>query len=802
MKRNRIGRNMTAAVAVLGLGFSLGPVLPTTADAKDGGSVTQGGDGGSGGGSTNVAQSNGSGGNDGGSGGGGSGGGSGGSGGGGGSGGSGSGGSGGSGGGGSGSSGSGGGGGGGGNNARPIRPLTGLLPPAPPPAAYSAIVRDSVSLIALGKALFWDVQTGSGNHQACASCHFHGGADTRTVNQLSPGVNVQPTADLTFGNAAGRTGSGAVAGPDYTLSPADYPFHRLANVNDPNSAVLFDTNDVTGSQGAFQTTLTAPANNNAAGLRMACSAAPGAPFAIAVSGRELNTRNVEPRNTPSNINAVFNFRNFWDGRANNTFNGVNPFGRRAITADPTARVFTTDGTTVTAQMLQLNNMSAASQATGPVLSTFEMACANETFSALGRSLMGQRVLQTQPVAATDSVFSKLPIGGIANGGQGLSVTYRQLVHAAFQPAYWQDAHYYAVNPTTGQISRVADATKGFLIDELDFSMFFGVAIDAYERTLISDQSPFDTGTMSADAVAGEGVFTGKANCVACHDGPLFSKATTFQGDTAFQPILDMQMSSGNNALYDAGFYNIGVRPAFEDRGVGNVDQYNNPMSFTRQYVLSPGTANIGVDRFSVACATNSGNCSQLPTTVQAQSQRVAVDGSFKVPSLRNVALTPPYFHNGGQKSLTDVVAFYNRGGDRRTLANGDTTGTGQLGRPVATAVPIGPNMGGSNMDPNVKSLSLNTQQAAQIVAFLQSLTDPRVACHMAPFDHPGITVANGQLRQDTDNNGNADDIASTIREVGAGGYDHCSVLFSRLNSGDLFTSSPAFDAMKSWTTAP
>ena len=66
------------------------------------------------------------------------------------------------------------------------------------------------------------------------------------------------------------------------------------------------------------------------------------PFAIAVSGRELNTRNVEPRNTPSNINAVFNFRNFWDGRANNTFNGVNPFGRRAITADPTARVFTTD----------------------------------------------------------------------------------------------------------------------------------------------------------------------------------------------------------------------------------------------------------------------------------------------------------------------------------------------------------------------------------------------------------------------------------------------------------------------------
>ncbi len=272
---------------------------------------------------------------------------------------------------------------------------------------------------------------------------------------------------------------------------------------------------------------------------------------------------------------------------------------------------------------------------------------------------------------------------------------------------------------------------------------------------------------------------------------------------AFQPILNMQMASGNDAIYDNGFYNIGVRPAFEDRGVGGVDGYNNPLSFTRQFVAQPGSINIGVDRFAIpACGSGGGNCANLPATVQAQSQRVAVDGSFKVPSLRNVALTPPYFHNGGQKSLADVVAFYNRGGDRRTIAGGDTTGTGALGRPIATATPIGPNMGGSNFDPNVNSLSLTVQQEAQIVAFLQALTDPRVACHMAPFDHPGLTVANGQLPQDTDHDGNADDVASVIGAVGAGGYQHCSILFSRLNSGDMFTSSPAFDAMKSWPTVP
>ena len=37
-------------------------------------------------------------------------------------------------------------------------------------------------------------------------------------------------------------------------------------------------------------------------------------------------RQVTGRNAPSVINAVFNFANFWDGRANNIFNGVNPFG--------------------------------------------------------------------------------------------------------------------------------------------------------------------------------------------------------------------------------------------------------------------------------------------------------------------------------------------------------------------------------------------------------------------------------------------------------------------------------------------
>ena len=44
----------------------------------------------------------------------------------------------------------------------------------------------------------------------------------------------------------------------------------------------------------------------------------------------IAVRRVEPRKSPTMINAVFNHRNFWDGRANNIFNGINPFGERGL----------------------------------------------------------------------------------------------------------------------------------------------------------------------------------------------------------------------------------------------------------------------------------------------------------------------------------------------------------------------------------------------------------------------------------------------------------------------------------------
>src|SRR5690349_11468922 len=91
-----------------------------------------------------------------------------------------------------------------------------VRPPAVP--GIERYVRDSKVLVALGKALFWDMQVGSDDRTACATCHFHAGADHR-VDQL--------TAD-------------------------QFPFRVFADRDNNRSAVLRDSTERVGSPGVTQ----------------------------------------------------------------------------------------------------------------------------------------------------------------------------------------------------------------------------------------------------------------------------------------------------------------------------------------------------------------------------------------------------------------------------------------------------------------------------------------------------------------------------------------------------------------------
>ncbi|PYM98804.1 MAG: hypothetical protein DME08_07120, partial [Candidatus Rokuibacteriota bacterium] len=55
------------------------------------------------------------------------------------------------------------------------------------PKRTGGTIINNAAAIKLGKALFWDEQTGGDGRIACATCHFHNGADNRTLNTLHPG---------------------------------------------------------------------------------------------------------------------------------------------------------------------------------------------------------------------------------------------------------------------------------------------------------------------------------------------------------------------------------------------------------------------------------------------------------------------------------------------------------------------------------------------------------------------------------------------------------------------------------------
>src|SRR5712664_3292084 len=79
------------------------------------------------------------------------------------------------------------------------------------------------------------------------------GAASRSKNQLNPGFRAVPS-DNTFSKFSRNGG-----GPNYQLKAADFPFHQVADVNNQNSAVVFDTNDISSSARVFNFAFTAVA---------------------------------------------------------------------------------------------------------------------------------------------------------------------------------------------------------------------------------------------------------------------------------------------------------------------------------------------------------------------------------------------------------------------------------------------------------------------------------------------------------------------------------------------------------------
>ncbi|WP_442939375.1 cytochrome-c peroxidase [Nostoc sp.] len=607
----------------------------------------------------------------------------------------------------------------------------------PQPDNLGDFVKDKVAAIKLGKALFWDMQVGSDGETSCASCHFHAGADNRSKNQINPGllrINADGTANPdTIFNVGGL--------PNYQLKPEDFPFHKLSNPNDPTTLVS-DKNDVSSSQGAFNTKFVDVIPGNA---QDKVTNEPDPVFNVG----GINVRHVQGRNTPTVINAAFNFRNFWDGRAQNIFNGVNPFGLR----DPNASVVKAENPNQPKFVkISLNNSSLASQALGPPLSSTELSANGRTFQEigdkfgrlnngkklprkLGKKLFALRPLGKQIVHPQDSVLgrdSRWPKAGLKDR------TYEQMIQDAFKPEWWKSNRLIQVD-AQGQRNIVKRPdrsleTNEYTLTEYNFSLFFGLAIQLYESTLIANDTPFDrflegnTTALTPQQQKGKQIFEGKGLCIGCHVG---SELTAASVSSVAKDGRIKRAPFGQRSPEDNGFFNIGVRPATEDPALGGNDGLfgngqGNPLSEAQLALWG---------KFQLLLGENP----PILTPPLNSNETAFANGAFKAPGLRNVELTAPYFHNGGQATLEQVVDFYNRGGDFGVLP----------------------------------PLNLSPEEKQQLVAFLKGLTDERVRYDKAPFDHPQLFVPNGHPGNSTsvinDGTGKATDSLLEIHAVGRNG---------------------------------
>jgi cytochrome c peroxidase len=625
----------------------------------------------------------------------------------------------------------------------PIATLTKAKKPVDPQLSVGGpFVRDQTALVQLGKALFWDQQAGS-DGQACASCHFSAGADARTKNQISPGLKAQPS-DTTFQ---------MVSGANSDLRAADFPIHMLADRTNRDSPVLRDSNDVVSSAGVFYRTFTSTPALSLLGSAFqtgstsdTCTSVTD-PSGFRVGG--VNVRREEPRNTPTVINAAFNNRNFWDGRAQDVFNGVSPFGAR----DPNAWLYQSVGASaVRAAQARIQYASVASQSVGPPTSSFEMSCDGRTFPDIGHKLINARPLALQDVSVNDSVLGSLSAARLPHGsedagrsrddahnapriGGGLVLPYAELIRSAFNPQWW-DAD-----------TRIAIGNRTYSQMEANFSLFWGLAIQAYVETLTSGNTPVDRflagdrNALTAEQQRGLNIFQsfeGSApdpldnskqitvklangqpadtRCIACHGGAEITSASITHVQE--QRLERMGLANGGCAIYDQGFLNTGVRPTRDDINLSDVDPFGNSFSETQlalngtlsRLVPSSGDEPYGLDNTGEDGVVGP----PLHGTVNCDAANIV--SAFKAPQLRNVELTGPYFHNGGQLTLMQVVDFYNRGGD----------------------------FSSPDLDSNIHKLGLTEPDERALVAFLLGLTDERVAHELAPFDHPSLCVANGE----------------------------------------------------------
>lgn len=186
------------------------------------------------------------------------------------------------------------------------------------------------------------------------------------------------------------------------------------------------------------------------------------------------------------------------------------------------------------------------------------------------------------------------------------------------------------------------------------------AIASFERSIISGRSPYDRyhfdrdeSAVSESAKRGEVLFFSRPmSCFSCHGGFNFSGAIVTAGRSRQEP-----------EFHNTGLYNLAGPLSYPEPNVGIFEVTRDPADV----------------------------------------------GKFKAPTLRNIAVTAPYMHDGSIDTLEDALAHYAAGG--RTVVGGPLRGVGR---------------DNPNKSATVRGFTLTDGQRADLTAFLRTLTDDDV----------------------------------------------------------------------------
>jgi len=324
---------------------------------------------------------------------------------------------------------------------------------------------------------------------------------------------------------------------------------------------------------------------------------------------------------------------------------------------------------------------------------------SEAQIALGRRLFFDRRLSHNDTLACAGCH--VPDQGFTNnelmtpiGIEGRTVKRNAptILNVGFLPRLFQDAREQRLEQQAWgpllAFNEMGNPSIGYVLDELaglpEYAPLFaaafpdeprptmttlGAALAAYERALVAGDSDFDRWHYGGDANAlssvaqrGYTLFTGKAGCSACH---LLGENSALFTD---------------HELHNTG---IGYRHSMRPSGGGTLD-----------VIVAPG------QRLAVAGADIAA-ASEVPPNDLGRYE-VTLDPAdrwrYRTPSLRNVALTAPYMHDGSLPTLAAVIDFY-----------------------AAGAVP------NEGLDPRLRPLTLSTEERDALRAFLESLTGRDVA---------------------------------------------------------------------------